>query len=56
MYNEEEDEINRLIDEAADEYQPLEEMLEQHGLTFNEALNAAEGFQNHFLIRLIPVA
>ncbi|MFQ7292858.1 MAG: hypothetical protein ACLRQ0_11565 [Monoglobales bacterium] len=48
MYNEEEDEINRLIDEAADEYQPLEEILEQHGLTFNEALNAAEGFQNRF--------
>lgn len=48
MYNEEEDEINRLIDEAADEYQPLEEILEQHGLTFNEALKAAEGFQNRF--------
>ena len=38
MYNEEEDEINRLIDEAADEYQPLEEILKQHGLTLKEAL------------------
>ncbi len=48
MYSEEEDEINRLIDEAADEYQPLEERLKQHGLTFNKALQAAEGFQNRF--------
>ena len=48
MYNEEEDEINRLIDKAADEYQPLEEILEQNGLTFKEALMEAENLQNRF--------
>lgn len=48
MYNEEEDEINRLIDEAADKYQPLEEILKQHGLTFKEALMNAKNLQNRF--------
>ena len=48
MYNEEEEEINRLIDEAADEYQPLDAILEHNGLTFKEALSAAEELQNRF--------
>ncbi|MDO5398450.1 MAG: hypothetical protein Q4G33_11035 [bacterium] len=48
MYNEEDEEINRLIDEAADEYQPLDEILKQHGLTFKEALSAAQELQSRF--------
>ena len=52
MYNEEEEEINRLIDEAADEYQPLDAILEHNGLTFKEALSAAEELQNRFFYTL----
>lgn len=44
----EEEEINRLIDEAADEYVPFEEILKQNNITFEEALSAAEGEKEHF--------
>ena len=47
MYNEEE-EIDRLIDEAADEYQPLDEVLKQNGSTFKEALSSAENMRTRF--------
>lgn len=44
----EEEEINRLIDEAADEYVPFEEVLRQHELTFDAALSAAEAEKKRF--------
>lgn len=44
----EEEEINRLIDEAADEYVPFEEILKQNNITFKDALSAAEGEKEHF--------
>lgn len=47
MYDEEE-EINRLIDEAADEYISLEELLEQKGMTFDTALSEIEKYRKQF--------
>ncbi len=44
----EEEEINRLIDEAADKYIPFDEILKQNGITFEKALSAAENEKNHF--------
>lgn len=44
----EEEEINRLTDEAADEYVPFEGILKQNNITFEEALSAAEGEKEHF--------
>lgn len=44
----EEKEIDRLIDEAADEYLPFGELLKQNGTTFEEALSEAESLQCRF--------
>lgn len=44
----EEEEINRLIDEAADEYVLFDEILRQNDLTFEEALSAAVGEKERF--------
>lgn len=44
----EEEEINRLIDEAADKYIPFDEILKQNGITFEKALSAAENEKNRF--------
>lgn len=44
----EEEEINKLIDEAADEYVPFEETLAQNGITFEEGLLAAEKERRNF--------
>lgn len=44
----EEEEINRLIDEAADEYVPFEEILKQNNITFEEALSSVKGEKERF--------
>lgn len=47
MYSEDE-EINRLIDEAADEYLSLDELLNQIGITLDEALSEAKKYRSRF--------
>ena len=47
MYSEDE-EINRLIDEAADEYISLDKLLDQIGMTVDEALSEAEQYRTLF--------
>lgn len=51
MYDEDE-EINRLIDEAADEYVSLDDLLDRLGMTVDEALSEAESYRNRFFDNL----
>lgn len=48
----EEKEINDLIDEAADEYRPLEEILQEQGLTLEQAIDEADTFRKRFFTLL----
>ena len=44
----EEKEINDLIDEAADEYRPIEEILNEQGMTLEQAVDETDAFRQKF--------